>query len=168
MKSLFTLSAICLFAVAVSAQQQYLLQPSDSPGSVEINESVLLRKISGQKVKLNRIKKGIEGYRIEIYQGGDRKAATEILERFEEEHPNVPADLVFESPYVKVKVGAYRSKLDAHKLYSTLKEEEYEVVKIVFVKGMQYPPLNCDDYELDDNGGNGKNKDAKVEEVDDF
>lgn len=151
MKRVLILSITSLLSVVAMGQQQYLLQPADSSGSVEVNESALLKKIGAQKTKINRIQKGIEGYRIEIYQGSDRKAAQEILSDFKENHPNVPAELVFENPYVKVKVGAFRNKLEAQKLYKEL-NEELEGVKIVFVKGMPYPPLNCDEGKLEEEG----------------
>lgn len=131
------------------AQQQYLLQPADSAGTIEVQENELLKRITAQKVKINRIQKGIEGYRIEIYQGNDREAAKDLLEAFQEKYPKIPAEMVFESPYVKVKVGAFRNKIEAQKLYTEL-SEEHTGVKMVFVKRMPYPPLQCDEGKLEE------------------
>jgi hypothetical protein len=140
MKKALTFAFCIALAICANAQQEYLLLPADTPGQVKINSSDLLKRITIQKVKVNRITK-FEGYRIEIYQGNDRKAAEEVLEKFREEHPNVPAEMVFEKPYVKVKVGIFRSKLEAQHLFFALKEE-YEGSKVVFVKGVAFPPLN--------------------------
>ncbi|MFY0673552.1 MAG: hypothetical protein JXQ87_09105 [Bacteroidia bacterium] len=140
------------------AQQGYLLLPADTPGVVKINESEQLRRITSQKVKVNRIKK-FDGYRIEIYQGNDRIAAQETLEKFKEEYPYIPAKMVFEKPYVKIKVGIFRSKLEAQPLFFDLKRE-YEASKVVFVKGVQFPPLNNKKVE--------KEKSDKIIRVEDF
>lgn len=149
MKRVFALSIALLLAAVVWGQQQYLLQPNETPGTVEINENALLQRITAQKVKMGRIQKGIDGYRIEIYQGSDRKAAQEILENFKKDYPKVAAELVFESPYVKVKVGAFRNKIEAQKLYNEV-SKELTGVKMVFVKGMPYPSLRCDEGKLEE------------------
>lgn len=140
MKKALTFIYCLALGFSAKAQQEYLLLPADTPGQVKIKTSDQLKRITIQKVKVNRIKK-FEGYRIEIYQGNDRKAAEEILEKFKAENPRIPAEMVFEKPYVKVKVGIFRSKLEAQHLFFALKEE-YEGSKVVFVKGVAFPPLN--------------------------
>ena len=63
-----------------------------------------------------------------------------MLDKFKEEHTNVPAEMVFESAYVKIKVGIYRSKLEAQKMLIEMKDE-YPSSKIVYVKGLPFPPI---------------------------
>ncbi len=140
MKNLTLVVFSLLVAHLSQAQQDYLLLPADTPGTIIINESYTLKQISSQKIKVNRINK-FNGYRIEIYQGSDRKVAQEILEKFKEENPGIPAEMVFESPYVKIKVGIFRSKLEAQKLFFKMKNE-HDGAKIVYGNGLAFPPLN--------------------------
>lgn len=146
-----TLALICFGA---SAQQHYLLQPADTAGKVTFNESYQQSRITATRIKANRIRRGMEGYRIEIYQGSDREEAQEAFELFKETFPDIAANVVFENPYVKVKVGTYRSKLEAQKLYHELSSmEEFEGVKIVHEQNMRFPKLGCgteDDDSIDD------------------
>ena len=141
MKKALTFVFCVAFAISSNAQKEYLLLPADTPGTVKINTGVALKHITQQKVKVNQIKK-FDGYRIEIYQGNDRKIAKEILEKFKAENPSIPAVMVFETPHVKVKVGIFRSKLEAQPLYFNLKDE-YVGSKLVFSKGISFPPLNA-------------------------
>ncbi|MGB0429755.1 MAG: hypothetical protein ACPGLV_04715 [Bacteroidia bacterium] len=154
------LVALSLFAIApfALAQQEYLLIPADTPGTIVINEGYKLKQISSQKIKYNRVAR-FDGFRIEIYQGNNRKEAKETLEKFIEEHPEVPAEMVFENPYVKIKVGIYRNKLEAQNLYYQLKKE-YKGTKMVHGKGLQFPPLN--------NHPKKEDPEIKVNHVEDF
>lgn len=150
MKTLGSLVIALLCAAPTLAQQQYLLQPADTAGKISVNESYQMNRIGETRKKSNRILGGMEGYRIEVYQGSDRKQAQETYELFQELYPNTSANVVFENPYVKVKVGTYRNKLEAQKLYSELKDnEDFEGVKIVYQQKMKFPALGCDFDEED-------------------
>lgn len=158
MKSLTLVFFSFIFIGIAHAQQEYLLMPADSSGTIIINEGAMVKRITEQAIKVNRINR-FEGYRIEIYQGNDRKEAKEILEKFVEEYPNTPAELVFENPYVKVKVGIFRSKLEAQQMFYTMKQE-HDGAKIVIGKGLPFPPLKNKEVEDD--------KNIKVYKVEDF
>ncbi|MBI1185502.1 hypothetical protein GC194_14625 [bacterium] len=139
MKTIVVAIVLLVSAFAASAQQRYLLEPVDSPGTVVINEDPILKRISLQKIKVNKINR-FDGYRVEIYQGNNREEAKTALEEFKELYPDVPAEIVYEGPYAKVKVGIYRSKLEAQKMLVTM-QETHPGSKIVYVRGMPFPPL---------------------------
>jgi hypothetical protein len=90
-------------------------------------------------VKVNRISR-FDGYRIEVYNKNSRTEARDILLAVNEKYPGVPSEIVFEGAFVKVKVGIFRTKLEAHALWVAL-EESYPGAKIVYGKGLAYPPL---------------------------
>ena len=138
MKTVITLLLSFQFG-AIWAQGSYLLEPVDSPGTIIIDEIPLLKKISEQKIKVNKVNR-FDGYRVEIFQTSNRAEAKEVLDKFKEEHTNVPAEMVFASAYVKIKVGIYRSKLEAQKMLIEMKDE-YPSSKIVYVKGLPFPPI---------------------------
>ena len=52
------------------------------------------------------------GYRIQIYYGDETKART-LQQRFKATYPSVFTKLEYDRPYWKVKVGNYKTKLEA-------------------------------------------------------
>ncbi len=71
-------------------------------------------------------------YRVQIYFGIGRDGrfkAQNIKDGFERDHPGIPAYLIFEEPYFKIKVGDFDTKLDAERLKSQL-IESYETIFI--------------------------------------
>jgi hypothetical protein len=64
-------------------------------------------------VELNKIKQSIPGYRIQIHFGNEREKAREIKTKFLQEFPEIPAYDSYQSPNFRVRVGDYRSKLEA-------------------------------------------------------
>lgn len=144
MKTLFTL-ILCLNISAIWAQNQYILEPVDSPGTIVIDEIPLLKKISEQKIKVNKINR-FDGYRVEIFQSSNRAEGKDVLDKFKSEHPDVPAEMVFESAFVKIKVGIYRNKLEAQKMLSQM-TIDFPASKIVYVKGLPFPPLQTQNNE---------------------
>lgn len=53
------------------------------------------------------------GYRVQIYFGNDRTKAQELRSEFLQLFPSVPAYLVYHQPNFKVRVGDFRTRLEA-------------------------------------------------------
>ncbi|MCF6170199.1 MAG: SPOR domain-containing protein [Bacteroidales bacterium] len=56
------------------------------------------------------------GYRIQLFMESGNDAlenAEEILEKFQEKHDDVPAYITFGEPYYRVRVGDFRTRLEA-------------------------------------------------------
>jgi len=67
-------------------------------------------------VKLNEAGDNEEGYRIQIFSdsGNNSKAkAQSAMDEFLAQHPEIKAYLTFKSPNYQVKIGDFRSRLDA-------------------------------------------------------
>jgi hypothetical protein len=77
----------------------------------------------------NARKNGIEGYRVQIYQG-TKDEAYKAKARFLSMHDNISADVKFPSPDFVTVVGDFRTRSEALKLRNLLKDE-YPVVFIV-------------------------------------
>jgi hypothetical protein len=74
-------------------------------------------------VQINQNRKGIEGYRIQIFfdSGNNSKTkAQSIYEGFKAKYPEVKAYLSFKSPNYKVRVGDYRTRLDAQRFLNDI------------------------------------------------
>lgn len=66
----------------------------------------------------------IDGFRVQIFMGSGNDApdeANEVMKVFSEEFPLVPAYLVFGQPYYRVRVGDFRTRIEAEKLHLILK-----------------------------------------------
>lgn len=70
----------------------------------------------------NRSDPRIEGWRVQIMASTDRTQVEEGRNRFRQLYPEVAADWIQEKPYYKLRVGAFRSKLEALAFGSTLVE----------------------------------------------
>lgn len=74
-------------------------------------------------MQINEIHPVIEGWRIEIFfEAGNysKKLATEAKAGFVEQYPEVPSYLIFQQPYYKVRVGDYRTKMEAEKFLNEI------------------------------------------------
>lgn len=70
------------------------------------------------------------GYRVQIYSGNDRNKANKIKIDFLRTYPGVRAYLSYSSPQFRVKVGDYRSRGEAEKMYQEV-EGRYRPCMIV-------------------------------------
>jgi hypothetical protein len=76
--------------------------------------------------KLNEKNPHIEGWRINIlFESGNnsKKMAIETKAKFVQNHVNIPCYVVFQEPYYKVRVGDYRTKMEAEKLLKEIMAE---------------------------------------------
>lgn len=61
------------------------------------------------------------GFRVQIYSGSDRKGAYSAQAKFQDKYPDVRTYLTYREPNFKVRVGDYRSHLEAEKMMNELK-----------------------------------------------
>ena len=76
-----------------------------------VNELIL------KHVLINEAKDGkMQGYRVQIHFGPERAKALDVKTKFTTEYKDVPSYLSVEMPYFKIRVGDFRTKLEAYKL----------------------------------------------------
>lgn len=142
MKKCFILFALTLFCLPLLAQQDDVLGATDTAGTITIHEGPNVKRILRYQQELNELKGDkTEGYRIEIFFGKNREDAQKMKKRFENLYDSIPCDVEFEKPFLRVRVGNFRSKLEAQQLYYALKKE-FDSVIIVKLERMDYPPLD--------------------------
>jgi hypothetical protein len=71
--------------------------------------------------KGNTITSSSDGYRVQIFSGSDRKAAYDAQAKFQAKYPELSAYLSYRAPNFKVRVGDYRTRLEAEKLIQDLR-----------------------------------------------
>ena len=101
-------TAIMLFIVSTtSAQTGY---GGKNIGDDRIDTLLQLYMMQNQKFPV------IDGYRIQIYKETGNAAldsAWSVKERFEFKYPKIPAYISFREPYYRVRVGDFRTRLEA-------------------------------------------------------
>jgi hypothetical protein len=115
--------AVALLFVAATqlcAQNQYVTVQTDAS----------LDSLVERNIEQNKSANGIQGYRVQIFFGSDRKGATDAKAKFHQMMPDEEAYLIYQQPYFKVRIGDYRTKLEAEAVYRKLLPE-FEKVFII-------------------------------------
>ncbi len=125
MKTNITISSIIillLFSSNIKAQTK---------GSINIKgDNIYLDSLIEKNTSNNRVNKTISGYRIQIFSGNERNNANNIKTRFLKLYPNQTAYLAYQQPYFKIRVGDFRTRLEAKLFYNKIKEEFGECIII--------------------------------------
>ena len=67
-------------------------------------------------VLINEAKKGkMKGYRVQIHFGPEKAKALEVKTKFIQQNHKAHAYLDYQQPYFKIRVGDFRTKLEAYK-----------------------------------------------------
>lgn len=98
------------FSCALYAQEG---EPADTidRGSVNLNADYRLNELLSRYKEVNEGKQ-IQGYRVQLYSG-DRKGAFDLKANFIKQFPELPCNVVYESPDFKVQIGNYRTQMEA-------------------------------------------------------
>ncbi len=88
--------------------------------NIIIKSDPVLDSIIAAETANNKESNSIEGYRIQIYFGSERKSAQEARTRFIQLFPESEAYLIYQQPYFKVRVGDFRNRFEAYSMYKKL------------------------------------------------
>lgn len=97
---------------------------------VEIISDPVLDSIITATAEVNKENAYIQGYRIQIHFGSERKSALDAKTKFLQLFPETEAYLIYQQPYFKVRVGDYRTRYEAQATYKKL-ISEFEKMFIV-------------------------------------
>jgi hypothetical protein len=106
------------------------LHYANAQQNVQVIGDAHLDSLVQRNIELNQAANGIQGYRVQIFFGSDRKAANEARTKFLQLYPETEAYLVYQQPNFKVRVGDYRNQLEAQAIYRSLLNQ-FETVFIV-------------------------------------
>lgn len=87
---------------------------------VEIIESNAVKELMQKQTNL---KLPIKGYRVKIHFGTDKATAKEIKSKFIARFQNVPAYEKYDQPNFNIRVGDFRTKLEAYKFLKEVQPE---------------------------------------------
>jgi hypothetical protein len=115
---------------------------------LNVNQDPRLEKMLNWDVENNKERNGIEGYRVEIFFSSKMDAyekARETKIEFLSKFPDYPVHVVFVAPNFRVRVGDFRTKSEAWKLYKKI-EKMYPAAFVVQGK-IDFPILKPLNYE---------------------
>ncbi|MBI3500945.1 MAG: SPOR domain-containing protein [Bacteroidetes bacterium] len=83
-----------------------------------VNELIL------KHVLINEAKRGtMKGYRVQIHFGAEKAKALDTKSKFTSQYKDIPAYLDYQQPYFKIRVGNFRTKLEAYKLLQEISDD---------------------------------------------
>jgi hypothetical protein len=99
---------------------------SQNIGKITINQDDKITQLLQDHKTFNKNQTGIVGYRIHIFfdSGNNSKSkAYSIKSQFMAEYPDVEAYIVYQEPNYKVKVGDFRTRIDAQRFQNEISNE---------------------------------------------
>ena len=117
-------------------------------GKAEIVQDYKIKALLDKHIEINA-KSSIKGYRVKIRFGSDKNKANEIKAKFSTGYPNVPAYAKYDQPNFNIRVGDFRTKLEAYKF---LKEIQTEFPSAFIVQDdIEFPKLDLTEKIKDSN-----------------
>jgi hypothetical protein len=120
-----------------------LMPDEDGKKLFSITQDQRITQLLNHHVALNKARKGISGYRIQIYSGSGSSARNEALKiqaAFMKSFPDIESYLVYIEPYFRVRVGNFRNRAEG---FNTFKKVSaiYPQCYFVIEKEMSFPAL---------------------------
>ncbi len=101
-----------------------LMQQGNVPGELRISQDTRIDELINRHVLFNDKRKGIEGYRIQIYFGSGAQGREESGEhnaRALSYFPDLKVHLMYQYSYYKVRIGDFRTREEAFFWYTRVK-----------------------------------------------
>lgn len=115
---------MCLLSICCHAQDGFLI----------LNQDERIDALIGKQREIHAKDSTIDGFRVQIFMesGNDAvKHAENVKMAFIEKYPSVPVYLIFGQPYYRLRVGDFRTRIEAEKFYYEIKN----IYKNAFVTG---------------------------------
>ena len=109
---------LVMFTYAFTYAQQVLADT----GKVEILQDDKVQELLSKHIEINS-RAPIKGYRVKIHFGTDKNKAKEVKGSFISKFPDVPAYEKYDQPNFNIRVGDFRTKLEAYKFLKELQVE---------------------------------------------
>jgi len=99
---------------------------SQTSSKINIIQNENISKLLQEHKSFNKNQSGIIGYRINVFfdSGNNSKSkAYSIKSQLMDEYPDVEAYIIYQEPNYKVKVGDFRTRLDAERFQNQISNE---------------------------------------------
>lgn len=118
--------AVLLFLLSGPAVKGFAQDNKKGKGHIQVIQDDRVDLLVSKHIQINQNRNGIEGYKIQIFfdSGNNSKTkAQSIYEGFKAKYPDIRAYLSFKSPNYKVRVGDFRTRLDAQRFLNDIIDE---------------------------------------------
>lgn len=115
---------ICV-SIILNFQFSIFNSASAQTGHVTVTGDVTVNDMVARHVELNNRVKTMPGYRVQIasFSGTNSKnSAFSLRDRFMTDYPAIQAYIIYDEPNFKVKVGDFRTRLEAYAFLQEIKE----------------------------------------------
>lgn len=124
-------------------------------GKVTVTGDVAINEMVERHIELNNRVGTMPGFRVQIasFSGTNSKtSAFSLRDRFMTDYPLVQAYIVYDEPNFKVKVGDFRTRLEAYAFLQEIKEvyKGYIIKDNIYAEPPQQLEFAPDDLELGD------------------
>ncbi len=112
-------------------------------GSLSVHQDEQMDALLNRYMTVQKKRKGMPGHRIQIYFGSGRSArgdAYEAKAKFLSDFPDIPAYVLYQSPFYKVRIGDFRTKREAYNVLLKLKRR-FPNAYITPIETINLPPL---------------------------
>ena len=91
-------------------------------GTVRIESSAHIDEMVAQKKDYNKTIETLQGYKIQIYYGSEKKCY-EVKDEFSSLFKDIATSIIFSTPQWKLQIGNYRTRLEADHAMVNIKKE---------------------------------------------
>lgn len=118
----FIITFLLISVSAAFAQKKEIKQDTVVPGTVHMVQDSKMDLLLEQDAKEHE-EGTFAGFRIQIAAGTNRTNVYKVKTEFYRSFNDIPSYVVFESPNFKLRVGNYRTRLEAHKALLAIRSE---------------------------------------------
>jgi hypothetical protein len=90
--------------------------------NVNTSNDELVSELVERHKRSGLLKQTTSGYRIQLYFGSERSKAAEIKTDFTNNFTNTPAYLIYQQPNFKIRVGDFKTRMEAFAFLESIKE----------------------------------------------
>ncbi len=112
-----------LFLSLAPGIKDFAQEKSKEKGHVQVIQDERVDLLVSKHIQINQNRQGMDGFRIQIFfdSGNNSKTkAQSIYEEFKAKYPDIGAYLSFKAPNYKVRVGDFRTRLDAQRFLNEI------------------------------------------------
>jgi hypothetical protein len=118
----FILLVLICFGSSFGYSQIAATTTPSGKDTVEIIQDYKIKELMDKSIELNS-KTTVRGYRVKIHFGTEKSQAHEIKEKFNNKYSNITSYVRYDQPYFSVRVGNFRTKLEAYKFFKQIQSE---------------------------------------------
>ncbi len=99
---------------------------AQNKGKLILEQDQRIEQLIQRQIEIHAADSTIDGFRIQIFMESGNDAvelANTAMEEFKEKYPDTPIYLVFGQPYYRLRVGDFRTRLEAEKAFQTLSQD---------------------------------------------